>query len=120
MAARIPWVIRDLVANEEYAWEVNPKQADAGRSKNFIYEASAAPNGKAVILEGRDEVRRIVYSGVVLTQDQYDEMLRWFNKKNELELEDDLGNVYTVYITSFNPKRERSNNFPWKHSTALS
>jgi hypothetical protein len=119
MAARVAWVFRDLhnlTTPEEYAWEVNPREFDIGYRKSVQYETTTAPDGRALIYEGQDEVKKINFSGTILVEDQYDAMIYWFSKRYQLQLEDDLGRLFSIYITSFQPKRERSSQYPWKHS----
>lgn len=118
MASRIAWVFRDLhlTTPEEYSWEVNPREFDIGYRKTLQYESTSAPDGRALVYEGRDEVKRISFSGTILSEDQYNEMMHWFNKRYQLEIEDDLGRTFSIYITAFQPKRERSRSYPWKHT----
>ncbi|MXG37711.1 hypothetical protein GRW62_37655, partial [Escherichia coli] len=41
----------------------------------------------------------------------------WFNKRNQLQLEDDLGMLYSVYIVSLEYTREgKTRQFPWRHT----
>lgn len=118
MPVRIGWVLRDLTSAtpEEYNWQVNPNSFSLPYQKTISYSASAAPDGQALIYEGRDEVQRIQFGGVVLTQEQYEDLVYWFNKRTQLELEDDLGRTMSVYITSFQTTRVRSHQYPWRHT----
>ncbi len=118
--ARVAWVFYDPFEDESYSWEVNPNDADSpSYMKNVFYSSSAAPDGKIIMMEGKDEPSRVSFSGVTLTEAQYDEMIRWFNKRNQLELTDDLGRTMSIYITSFAPKRVRSTNYPWRHTYSV-
>jgi hypothetical protein len=118
MASRIPWHFRDLTTDpvEEYLWEVNPKEFGFGFTKKIGYEATAAPDGRTLLYEGRDEPQKVSFSGTVLSQDQYDKMVYWFNKRHQIEIEDDLGRTFSIYITSFQPRRQRARHYPWKHT----
>lgn len=117
MPTRIPWIFRDLHQAEpvEYTWEVNPREFDIGFRKQIQYESTSASDGRALLYEGRDEVKRVTFSGTILTEDQYDMMMLWFNKRYQMQLQDDLGRLFSIYIVSFQPKRQRSNGYPWKH-----
>lgn len=118
MPARIPWVFRDLtttVTPEEYLWEVNPREFDITYQKSVTFETTTAPDGRSLVYEGMDEVRQVSFTGVILREDQYDQMIYWFTKRHQLQVEDDLGRLFSMYITSFKPRRVRSNNWPWKH-----
>ena len=117
--ARTAWVLRDLAAATptEYRWEINPKEMSTGYKKNLSYQPTAAPGGRVLAFEGRDEARMISYSGTVLSQEQFDEMIFWFQKRYQLQLEDDLGMLYSVYIVSLNYSREgKTRQYPWRHS----
>lgn len=117
MAVRIPWVLRDPTSAtpEEYLWEVNPNEFEMPRSKSITYQSPAASDGRLIAFEGRDEPIRLTYSGVILSEAQYGQMVYWFNKRHPIELEDDLGRTFTIYITSFTASRKRSAQFPWRH-----
>ena len=121
MPTRIAWILRDYSAGatptpEEYRWQVNPAEFSIPYQKTISYQSTAAPDGNAVIYEGRDPVQRMTYSGTVLTQEQYEDLVYWFSKRHQLELTDDLGRTFWVYIVSFSPSRKRSNTYPWKHT----
>lgn len=118
--ARIPWVLRDPITLEEYEFEVNPNDGGSLQyQKNIGYTVTTAPNGKVIMYEGRDEAKTTTVSGVILSQDQYEEMIEWFSKRYQVELEDDLGRIMSIYITSFEPKRVRSARVPWRHDYSL-
>ena len=115
MPARIPWVLRDPQTSDEYLWDINPNEFSLPYTKSLTYKSSAAPDGKTLVFEGRDEVQDISFSGVILTEAQYEELIVWFNKRYQLELEDDLGRTFFIYFTSFNMTRKRSTQHPWRH-----
>lgn len=116
--SRIAWHFRDYTVDptEEYKWEINPKEFDITNRKQLSFQTTAAPDGRVLAFEGRDEVQKVAFSGTVLTESQYEQMLHWFTKRHQVEIEDDLGRIFSIYITSFNPKRERNRSYPWKHS----
>jgi hypothetical protein len=118
MSVRIPWYFRDLTTDpvEEYMWEVNPREFSLAHKKAISFANTSAPDGKTIIWQGRDEPRRIQFSGTILREEQYEEMLHWFGKRHQVQVEDDLGRTFWLVITDFQPKRERSRSFPWKHS----
>lgn len=115
--ARVAWILEDLVTSETYSWEINPKDLTLPRRKSMSYMATAAPGGRVVAYEGRDEPRKMSYSGTILTEEQYDNLTSWFEKRNLLKLTDDLGREYGVYVTSFEVQRSfHSAQFPWRHN----
>lgn len=118
MPVRIGWVLKDLSQDpdEVYNWQVNPNEFSLPYQKTLSYSNTAAPDGRVLIYEGRDEVQKIQFSGVILEQDQYEDLVYWFNKRHQLQLIDDLGREMFVYITSFSTQRKRSVQYPWRHT----
>jgi hypothetical protein len=118
--ARIPWVLTDPITDDTYSWEINPNDGGSlAYSKQVNYTLTTAPDGKVLMYEGRDEAKSTTVSGVILSEAQYYEMIEWFNKRYQLQLEDDLGRIMMIYITSFEPKRIRSPRRPWRHDYSL-
>lgn len=116
MPPRIPWVITDPATSETYAFEINPRDDGSLQyEKTISYKNTSSPTGNTVVFEGRDAPSATQFSGTVLTEAQYNQMVFWFNKRGALELEDDLGRVFTIYITKFSPKRKLSRQYPWRH-----
>lgn len=118
MSARVAWVLTDLsmATPTTYSWEVNPKELSIPRRKNISYANTAAPGGRVLAYEGRDEARKLTYSGTILTEEQYNNLTEWFEKRNLLRLTDDLDREFGVYILSFDVQRVRSTRYPWRHS----
>lgn len=115
MSERLPWLFVDPETLEEYLWEINPDDFDIGFEKNMGL-IEAAPGGRALMMEGHQQVSQINFSGSILVQDQYDAMMAWFSKRYALQLVDDLNRTFTIYILNFRPKRVRSNEYPWRHT----
>ncbi len=118
--ARIAWELYDPVLDETYNWEINPND---GGSLNYQKTTTAqqvvAPDGKVILFEGRDDPKSTTVSGVILAQSQFETMVEWFNKRYQVQLTDDLGRVFMIYITNFEPKRVRSSRTPWRHDYSL-
>jgi hypothetical protein len=53
------------------------------------------------------------------SQALYDQFVSWYNLRNVIEITDDLGRVFSAYITDFAPTRVRSRSHPWKHTYTL-
>lgn len=114
--ARVAWVFTDLVTNETYNLPVNPNEGGSpSYRKSITYQNTAAPDGKVLMFEGRDDPKQSSFSGVLLTEGQYNAFVEWFEKRHQIQITDDLGRTFTCYITSFDPKRRRSALHPWKH-----
>ncbi len=116
MPPRIPWQFTDPTDSSFYVWEINPNDDGSLQyEKTVSYKNTSAPDGKTIAFEGRDAPLSTSFSGVILTESQYDAMVTWFNKRHQIQIEDDLGRVFYIYITKFSPKRKRSRSYPWRH-----
>lgn len=116
MPVRVPWRFYDPTVPEEWELQVNPNDGGTPANKKTItYQNTSAPDGLTLMFEGRDEVEQLAFSGVLLHQEQLQLFQTWFKKRHQVRLTDDLGRVFWVYITSFEPKRVRSRSHPWKH-----
>ena len=118
----VRWTFEDPQAATPtvYEFEMNP---DAGGTpqyaKNTTYMVTAAPDGNAIIFEGRDTIREISISGTILTQTHLNSLKEWYDKRHQIYMTDDLSRQFTVYILSFETERERSALYPWKHSYTM-
>jgi hypothetical protein len=111
------WRFSDPLTLETYEFEINPKEGGSPQYKKHInYQNTSAPNGKTLVFEGRDEPQVMTFTGTILTQTQYDAMVTWFNKRHQIQITDDLQRTFTIYIMTFEPKRERAFHYPYKHS----
>lgn len=118
--ARVAWTFTDTVTSATVSLEVNPNQADSPiLEKNITYVSASGTNGAINMQEGRDTKKTMSFSGVTLTEDQYNDWVTIFNTRNTLSLEDDLGRVFEIYVTSFRPKRVRSVQYPWRHEYSV-
>lgn len=118
--ARIPWVLTDPVTMDSYDLPVNPKESDSpGIKKSLTTHNTTAPGGAVLIFEGEDSPQSITSSGTLLTQGEYEAFLEWADKRYPVELEDDLGRTYLIYIESYEAKRVRSRMYPWRHEFTL-
>jgi len=110
------WIFTDPAVSETYEWAVNPNSGGSpSREKNIQYENTSAPDGKTLIFEGQDRPLQLEWSGVILSQSQYDTLITWFEKRRQIRLEDDLGRTMWIYITAFTPSRRRAVSHPYKH-----
>jgi hypothetical protein len=73
-------------------------------------------NNVTLIYEGPDEINRFNFSGIIYTELEYINLFSWANRTNIIELTDDIGRIFEVYVVSFSTERIRSRKFPWKHS----
>lgn len=117
--ARVVWQFYDPQTAENYSFTVNPAEGGTPtRKKNITKIKTTAWNAKPLLFEGADEPLQFAWSGVLLTQEQLQAYITWFNKRTQVRLTDDLGRVFYLYIIKFAPKRERAAHHPWKFSYA--
>lgn len=117
--ARIAWTFVDPVASTTEYMSINPNAgASPAYQKNLAKSVTTAPGGEAQVLisEGADSIVQFDFSGVILTQAQYEFLLTAFQKRHPVELTDDLGRTFTIYLESFTPERQLSRTYPWKHT----
>lgn len=115
------WTFYDPNTAVTYAFEINPNQGGSPDYKrNFAYAKTAAANGKTLIFEGRREPFKMDLQGTLLEQSQYDALVTWWNKGNQILMTDDLGRQFWVVIENFKPTRVRAVQHPWKHTYSLS
>jgi hypothetical protein len=116
----VRWKFFDPIDDETYVFPVNPNEGGTGdRTKNISQQATAAPEGKTLLFEGRDSPETINLSGVVLEQAQLDAFNTWFDKRHQIRVTDDLGRQYWAYMTRFSATRNRRRSHPWHHSYTM-
>lgn len=128
--SRTAWHFYDPHTTEEYFWPVNPN-TDSGshaqnKSTNYIvsagfYENSSNEHNIAELINVQSVDQSVFsYDGNVYTLDQLNALDYWSSKDHELELTDDLGRTFLIYVTKFSYSRVRSRQFPYKHSYNIS
>lgn len=118
---RVPWVFTDPVEVTTETMEINPNSgASPEFRKNIIKKATVGAGGQTVIFEGNDEPVSMEFSGVILTEDQYNFLHTAYEKRHLVTLTDDLGRDFVIYFESFSPKRKLSRNHPWRHDYSAS
>lgn len=116
----VRWNLTDPTDASSYDFDMNPNAGGSPQlQKNLIFTKTTGPSGAAVIMEGREEVKRMSVSGVLKEQSHYEALETWYNKKTQIQLTDDLNRVFMIYIIGFTPQRQRSALYPWKHSYTL-
>lgn len=114
------WVFHDLQTDALYTFTVNPNEGGTPPlQKKIGYQATTAPDGALIAFEGRDEAQASEFTGTILYRQQYDAMINWFGRRHVIEMTDDLGRIFTIYIQSFEAKRVRSASHPWKHTYSV-
>jgi len=116
------WTFTDnsLATPVSYKFDINPKDGGSPTyQKNIEIQNTLAPGGKVLLYEGQDPVQTVEFTGTILEQAQYEAMILWFSKRHQIQMVDDLGRVYQIYITEFTPRRERAVHHYWKHSYSV-
>lgn len=108
--SRIAWKFFDNI--DTYFLPVNPASASMP-TKNKKVSFRATTSGRQVIFEGKPEVETMTFSGVILNEAQYTLWKLWASKRKQIQITDDLGQKFWVYITSFKPVRQKSNSYDW-------
>lgn len=111
------WEFYDPIDDETWVLPMNPHESDSPpRKKRITEEVTTSPDGQVVLFEGHDQVQRVGWAGKTHDKDTFDEWNRWFEKRHQIRLTDDLDRVMWIYIEEFTPKRVRSAIYPWKHT----
>lgn len=113
---RIAWQFYDPILSTTLFMEVNPNSgASPDYKKNLTKKTTTAPDGQPLIFEGRSDLQQFPFSGVILTEDQYNFLYNAWAKKYAIQITDDLGRVFKIYLETFSPKRKISQTYPWRH-----
>lgn len=100
-----------------YQWEVNPNDGGSPEiTKNMTFAAGVGPNRMNIVQEGQTTAPVIAFSGIILTQDHYEAMELWFDKRILIELIDDLNRQFYGVFSKWSPKRTRRARNPWYHT----
>lgn len=114
------WIFQDPVTSTSVTFPINPNDGGSpSYEHNFQYQNTAAPDGKVLVYEGRDNPQAIEFSGVLFTEDHFNMFVTWWQKRYQVNVTDDLGREFSIIIEKFVPKRERAIHFPWKHSYSV-
>jgi len=92
-----------------YDWAVNHNEEDATSFKHNI-ETTPSTSGRTLIRQqGADSPAILKYSGTILRHEQVEEMGEWFDLcyGQTIEFRDCSGDEYEVFITAWDPKKER-------------
>lgn len=105
------WTITDFStgAPVEWAFPINPNTFEhPGRSATFVEEATVGSVGGTIIFQGRDSVPILSFTGVVTSQQFYEDLRAQLDKWYDLLLTDDQGNSWTVIVQTYSFTRKKS------------
>lgn len=112
--ARIAWIFEDPTEGTTQFMQINPNEgASPTYQKNLSKKSTTA--GRTLLQEGQDAAKQFDFSGVILTQAQYEFLYTAWDKRHLVRVTDDLGRQFTIYFESFSPTRKLSRTYPWRH-----
>lgn len=118
--AVVRWTFSDPVTLEVYEFELNPSEATEPQyEKAMTYEKTAGQNGQVLAYEGRREPQRLTWKGAILDNDEHEVFKEWFEKNYQIDVTDDLGQEFRVYITKYAPERKRAVMHPYKRMYSI-
>lgn len=129
MGARVAWVFTDNEVDpvETYSWVTNPHtdRGSFGITKANNYQVAGASFytdtfgevrvADSLVGTGAQEQRLFSFEGFSYDQQHLAFLYHWVGKDHPVELSDDLGRVFRVFLTGLNVSRVRARN-RWKHS----
>ncbi len=102
---------------EDYVWEINPNDGGSPAiTKNLTISNSVGPNRVGIVQEGQSSPPVLSFGGVILTQEHYETLETWFDRRIFIKLTDDLGREFYGVFTRFTPRRVRRPSRPWYHT----
>jgi hypothetical protein len=111
----VKWQFTDEITSTVYTMDVNPVSGGMPSfKKNITQQATSAPNGVAVLFEGRHQVAPIEFQGVALDESKVLFLYQLWNLQNPVLMRDDLYTQMRIYITDLEFLRKRSVNYQWR------
>lgn len=118
------WQFYDPTVSETITVPINPASGGSPSFKKGITRrATTAPGeeGRTIIFEGLDEPQDFKVEGSVLTQEHYELLEDWVRRRHQIQITDDLGRVFWVYLTELTWDRQRTRRtHPYYHKYTMS
>ena len=111
---RVPWIFQALDDPDIYEFAINPLNCTMPAKAN-TYGTLKTASGSNIVFQGRSPAQTMSFSGTILTQEHLEAMREWSLKEKQVNITDDLGRGYWIYVTSFSPTRQRNVEYPWRH-----
>lgn len=112
------WKITDSSTGTPVDWvfPVNPNEfKPPGRKATVKAESAIAPTGNVILFQGRDEVTKLSFSGLVNSETFHDELKEQLDKWHTLTLTDDQGSTWDIIIMTYSMKRVRRALNQWRY-----
>lgn len=101
------WLFHDLEGNEpDYRVPFNPNRMTSPY-KPKRYDTLRGPNGRIRTLRLNSAPHEWTFSGVIRTDDHYQNLRVWADMPNAIEITDHLGRVWKVLPQRFNANEKR-------------
>lgn len=115
--AVVKWIFDDPVTTDQYIFSVNPNAGgDPQYKKNITQQSTVAPGGLTLLSEGADTPLTLSWSGTIIDIAQHQTYITWWQKRYQIQLTDDLGRVFMIYIQNYSPTRARAANLTYKNT----
>lgn len=117
----VKWVFADYWETGptpyQYVWEINPNEGGSPQvTKNISMASNTGPNRVAIVQEGSNQAATLTFSGIILTQEHYEAIEYWYDRRVLIKLTDDLGRQFFGIFSKFAPQRSRRSTNPWYHT----
>jgi hypothetical protein len=112
------WTLTDLSTGTPviYTFPINPNQFDPPDYRpNISEEQATAPTSPAVLFQGRPNLGKGSFSGLVASQAFYDNLSVWATKWYPMILTDDQGQTWNILISGFSKTRIRRAINQWRY-----
>lgn len=102
---------------DDYVFDINPNDGGSPAvTKNLAVTQSTGPNRVNILQEGQSAAPVLDFSGTILTQQHYEALETWFDKRIFLKLTDDLNREFYGVFSRWTPRRTRRPNNVWFHT----
>lgn len=114
----LPYILLEYTEDADvYTFDINPNDGGSPEaSKNMTMLQNTGPNRMNLVQEGNSVVPTLTFAGVILAQEQYENLEYWFDRRVLIEMRDDLGRTFYGVFSKFSPKRVRRPYNPWYHT----
>lgn len=116
------WSLTDYStgAAVEWSFPVNPnKFQHPQRLANVRQITSSSPQGGTIVFQGRDNPRKLSFSGLVNSETFYNELSAELYKYYPLELTDDQGSSWTILVENVTFERIRRALNQWRYDYSV-
>lgn len=112
----VAWTLDDYSTGSQvtYSFVINPNEFQLPlHQANITTQVTTAPNGQALIFQGRKNVGSGRMSGTTRTPADFANLNTWLSKEYPLVLTDDLGDTYDILFTSLEWERVSKHMFKY-------